>query len=748
MRPRLPVPGLALAATAGVVLADRLALPLPVLLGVSGASALVCAVRPRAVLCLLCACAAFAALHTLRWKQRAEREGACTPQLATRSGIVWSDPQQLAGNPLRQTGAFRLRTAAGALLLATWVGPLPVYGDRVTLSGQLRAIDERRNPGELDFATQLRRSGVFAQIEAASPQDCRIDGHDAGNPFVALSLRTSRWIAGQLRLDLDDSPEIATLITSMVLGLRGETPAEMKDMFRTTGTLHLFAVSGLNIAMLAIIAGCGLRPLGLGRRFVAAVTIPILVFYAFVTGLSASCVRAAIMGSLVLLGIILDRPTVIYNSLAAAAVLILAWDTNQLFVPGFQFSFVLVFAIVALADRISRRLEPLGHPDRFLPKPLWTFRQRALAAGAKLLAGAIGVTLASWFGSLTFMAGDFHIVSPAAILANLIAVPIAFCVLALGVATLLTAPIVKPVAILFNNANWLCAKALLWTVKTFALLPGGHVYVELPKAERPPACEITVLDVGAGAAIHLRSGRADWLIDGGTQFRADSITLPYLRSRGVNRLDALLLTHGDTLHIGAAAALAGDVRPRMILDSAVKDRSSTRRKLHADLAAQGRGFAFARRGDEFALGSGRLRVLFPPPGWQRDLADDKALVLLLECEGRRVLFTSDAGFSTEQWLLENEPALRADVLVKGQHHGGDSGAPDLLQRVQPGAIVASALDYGARPEQLDRWCADCKRRGIAVFRQDECGAVMVAIRDGAIEMRGFVNGQSFRSRAR
>jgi ComEC/Rec2-related protein len=752
MRSRLPFLGLALAAVAGVFVADRCALPLPALWGAFAATALLSLLVPRTWLCLLCAFTAFATVHTLAFKQspwrELERSLAAGPRLVSISGIVWSEPEPLPYFSPQQTGTFRLRTEDGGLVLVKWAGRLPSYGDRVTIEGQLQGLEAPRNPGQLDYAGLLQRRGIFAQIDAKFPPDCRITGHGAGNSLVALSLRTSHWIGEQLKLDLDDSPEIASLITSMVLGLRGETPAEVKDMFRTTGTLHLFAVSGLNIAMLAIIASYVLKPLGLGRRTVAAITIPILLFYALVTGLSASCVRAAIMGSLVLLGLLLERPAVVYNSLAAAAALILAWDTNQLFVPGFQFSFVLVFVIVFAANRISGWLEKFGQPDAFLPQPLWSWRQQMTAFGAKVAAGSIGVTLAAWVGSLVFMAGYFHIISPAGIVANLVAIPLAFGVLALGLATLVTAPLVKPVAIIFSNANWLCAKALLASVKMFSLLPGGHVYVELPKTLHSPGCEVEVLDMADGGAVHLRSGRANWLVDSGAGWRYENTTLPYLRSRGVNRLDAFLATHGDSNHIGAATTLFDDFTPRLVLESTVKDRSASRRKLHTELNERRRGLAFARRGDSFTLGQARIEVLFPPTGWQQNLADDKAIVLRVECEGRRILLMSDSGFAAENWLVHHEPDLRADVLVKGHHERDVSGTPDFIEHVKPGAVIVGTLNLARDPAEFAAWVHDIEARGIAVFRQDRCGAVTLAIRDGELDLRGFVNDQTFRSRAR
>jgi beta-lactamase superfamily II metal-dependent hydrolase len=391
-------------------------------------------------------------------------------------------------------------------------------------------------------------------------------------------------------------------------------------------------------------------------------------------------------------------------------------------------------------------IEPFGQPDPFLPRPLWTLQQRWTANGWRLVAGGFAVTIAAWLGSLLFTAGYFHLFSASAIVANLVAVPLAFSVLTLGLLTLLAVPVAKGLAVIFSNANWACAKALLFFVELFANVPGGHQYVEAPGLRRPSA-EITVLDVADGGSSHLRSRNEDWLIDGGSARRYERITLPYLHSRGVNQLDALLLTHGDAQHIGGAKEMLGDFEPRTILDSPLKDRSPTRRKFHAELSARGRGKAMIARDDQLPCGNATVRVLFPPVGLSRGNADDKALVLRIECEGTRVLLMSDSGFSTEMWLVENEPDLRADVVVKGHHSKDISGTPEFLSRVAPQAVIVSTLRYGELPEALDQWTHEVEERGIAVFRQDRCGAVKISIRDRGLEVGGFMNDQRFRSRA-
>ena len=763
LRPRQPLSGVALAAVLGTMFADWFALPVSFTLAAAALACCVALVRPRLWNCWLLAALAFAALHTLRHghsdARRLASEFTGGNRVARATGIVWSEPEKPAFWSRNVTAHFRLKLESieiagqvrhpAVIVNVSWAGARPAYGDRVELTASARNLEPERNPGQIDFTGYLQRQGIFSELSSRHAGDCRIASHGHGDRAQLFAIAAQHWIRERLDRDLADSPEISALIASMVLGLRGETPAEVKEMFQRTGTLHLFAVSGLNVAMLATIAWFILKPLGIGRKASVILIVPILCGYALVTGLSASCVRATIMGALVLIAIVFDRPGIAYNSLAAAALGILAWDTNQLFLPGFQFSFLLVFTIVWLARRIQRRCEPFGQPDVFLPRLLWNWRQKSIAWCWSLVAAAIGVTLSAWVGSLIFTAGYFHLFSPAGILANLLAVPLAFLVLGLGVATLLVAPVSAAGAVWFNNANWLCAKGLLWVVRVFALVPGGHVFVELPRPAPAPACEFTVFDLEEGGATHLRAGGRDWLLDCGHVADYPHIVLPYLRARGVNRLDGLLLTHGDARHIGAAPDVVNDFAPRIIADSPLKDRSAARRALHESIAAKPLGKRILRRGDVLILSpDAKMRVLFPPPGLVRSVADDKALVIRLECAGRRVLFMSDSGFATEHWLLQNEPDLHADLLVKGRHAKDFSGTLEFLARVRPAAVVCSAPDFGVLPQAHDDWARQLSEKGIAVFRQEQCGAAQVEIRDGQISIRGFANGQTFQSATR
>ncbi len=361
---------------------------------------------------------------------------------------------------------------------------------------------------------------------------------------------------------LEDSPDVAALINGMALGLRHETPDDIEEPFQQTGTLHLFAVAGLHVGIVAQLLWILALLLRLPRRVAAGLIIPCLFFYSAITGFHVSSVRAATMAAVLLGGIFFDRPALALNSLAGAALLILAVDPNQLFSSGFQLSFAVVGAILIsramdLTDSsAAERIRSISAAQSRESKP------PAFEHAYGWVAGGISVSTAAWIGSLVLIMWYFYLITPISLLANLAVVPVAFCVLAVALISLVVAPFSTSLSLVFNNANWSLAKIIFGFVQAFAVLPAGHLYVARPHWPSGAHAEITVLDIGAGAAVHLCAGGADWLFDTGSSRDYEKILRGALHSRGVNRLDGLVLSHGDSLHIGGASSVLRGVQSR------------------------------------------------------------------------------------------------------------------------------------------------------------------------------------------
>ena len=199
---------------------------------------------------------------------------------------MWSEPTIHTGSRGEARAVFWLKIESlrldGDVLpfagtcLVRWSGNAPAYGDVAAIEGSARALQEMTNPGQFDISDWLRRRGIRFEITARNASDCTVTAHGRGSAAMSFAIAAREWIRKKLELGLADEPDLTMLIESMVLGMRGDTPPEMKGLFQKTGTLHLFAVSGLNVAMLAGIAWYLLKPLRISRRVAVVIIIPLL----------------------------------------------------------------------------------------------------------------------------------------------------------------------------------------------------------------------------------------------------------------------------------------------------------------------------------------------------------------------------------------------------------------------------------------------------------------------------------------
>ena len=530
------------------------------------------------------------------------------------------------------------------------------------------------------------------------------------------------------------------MITAMVLGTRSETPDEIEDAFVGSGTMHVFAVSGLHVGLFAYLAWMFLKTLGLKRPYAIALIIPGIVFYAFVTGLRPSACRATIMAAIMLGAYLCDRVPSLPNSLGAAALVLLFSNTLQLLQPGFQLSFVVLGTIVALVPVIRAPLQKLVQPDPFLPKSLLTMPQRLASDAGRRLADAFSVSMAAWLGSAWLMLHHFDIATPIAIVANCCLVPCAFAVIFVSCVSLILGGLAGDwIGILCNNANWVISKFTIWLTAVFAAMPGGGVRTGEFSGE-PGTLHATVLDLnGGGGCSHVVvQGGQEWLIDVGHESDLPRVVLPYLEYRKVESVDAIVLSHGDSAHIGGARRLVERALPRSLIASRQAYRSPAYRALE-EPEPVGPPIETVSVGREFDLGHGAVvRILFPPGEPAIAIADDQAIVAQVEHCGWRILFVHDAGFSTEKWLMENCRYLDSDVIVKGRHRSDFSGLSEFLDAVSPAAIVSTNETFPPGETIPEGWRRMVDNRGIALFDQKKTGAVEIEITLGELVVSSFV----------
>lgn len=600
--------------------------------------------------------------------------------------------------------------------------PALTEGQRVAAELRLREPRGFRNPGVFDYAEHLAREGIGAlatgRAEALAPLD------DPGPPWP---VRVKRFARGAMHGVLP--PASAALLGGLLLGDRSELPREIDDGFRRAGVYHVLAVSGFNVALLASTVFACLTLAGAGRRAAAATALAAVVAFALVVGLEPSVLRAAIMGVLVLAAVILDREASLLNSLALAAVVILAARPGDLRDPGFQLSFAATLGLV---------LAPLPRG---------------------LLAGALGASAAAQLAVLPITLAHFNQLSIIGVVANLAVVPLAGIATVVGLAGLTLSALSGAAGAVLLDAVWPVLITMRAVVAAAAAVPGAVVHLPAPPApaiaayaaalgaaltarrlrtDRPAVARValaaalsllaaavalaawplvrpadgrlrvTVLDVGQGDAIVVETpdGRA-LVIDAGPggPRRLDAgerVVAPFLWNRGHLRLAAALATHPDLDHAGGMPAvrrLFGSPEP------CAGERPDGQRWYGGLLVSA---------------------VTSPAPlAGARVSRNDAGLVVRLELGLASILLASDITARAEQELLASGTPLAATVLKVAHHGARGSSTPEFLAAVRPAVAVVSV---GARnaygqpsPATLDRLAAVAA----VTYRTDRDGAVLL-----------------------
>src|SRR5947207_6797289 len=402
--PRQPFLGLAISAMVGILAADHWPNQSTVVAAILAAVAIVAWFSRRSLVVYALVAIGFFFLHSERTidspGMQLARALGNEPRPVTVCGAVITEPkisERGSASFLVQAESIEIdgeTSKCRAKLLVRWRHDIE-FGDEVKLFGTAQPVDGPRNPGEFDMRAYLAREDVYRSVILRYPENGIVLNHSGRNRILRAAQKSRAWMQATICRGLEYSPDVTGAINGMVLGLRHQTSEDIEEPFQQTGTLHLFAVAGLHVGIVARLLWILATVARLPRKWATTLIIPALLFYAAITGLHTSSVRAAVMSAVLLGGFIVERKAFEFNSLAAAATLILCWDTNELFSAGFQLSFCVVGAILLLHEPTFQFLQRRFATDPFLPRSLFTARRRALKKVATWIARAASVCFAA-----------------------------------------------------------------------------------------------------------------------------------------------------------------------------------------------------------------------------------------------------------------------------------------------------------------------------------------------------------------
>ena len=668
------------------------------------------------------------------------------------------------------------QAAAGKIMVATPGVPGKAFfaGQSVEIGGVIAPPPLPMEEGLFDYRDYLATRGMYYQLKAGSTNDWQV--RPPGLAAPPLTDRFLDWSRRVLAIGLPAEDEPLRLLWAMSLGWRTAFTGDISEPFLKAGTMHLFAIDGLRIALLSGMIVTVLRVLRLSRAWCGAVAIPLIWFYTAATGWEASAIRASVMMTIVLGGWALKRPGDTVNSLAAAAFLLLLWDPAQMFEASFQLSFLVVLVIALMLPPLNRLVDRCLQHDPFLPDELVPRWRRALNVPSRWFGRYCALSLAAWAGSIPLAAKYFHLFSPVSTPANIVAVPLGTLALMSNLAALACGTWLPWLTELFNHSAWFFMVAMTHVSEWSANLPGAFFYVAEPSwrdigiyyglligvasgwlfAPRRRVwstlglvvlaafygwrweriwndTQLTVLPLSGGHAVWVDAPgrRNDWLIDCGNENAVNFTLKDFLHAQGVNRIPRLMLTEGEVKTCGGAVTLGQLFGVGELWTSRAKFRSAVYRRTVAEFEQAPSRHKVLERGEAV----GAWRVLHPGATNNFPRADDNGLVLMGYFRGMRVLLLSDLGRSGQDELLSQTNDLRAEVVVAGLPDVGEPLCNALIDAVRPKVIVIADSEFPAARRAGRTLKERLAQTGVPVIYTRAAGAVTIVVNKAGWNIR-------------
>jgi competence protein ComEC len=762
--------------------------------------------RAAAVVLLLAVACVGGARHHQRWHvygaDELGRSATNVPRPVCLQAVALNSPRRIAAppeNPLRtrptgersrllvrvtQTRHGQVwRAASGTAELCVDGHLLGIRaGDQLRLFVVFQRPPRPLNPGEFDLAQHRRCDRQLVQLDARFP--------DSVTVLAPGTLWNWRRALAALRDPcyellsrcLEKRP--AGLASALLLGAREHMDSERTEPFVTTGTVHLLAISGMHVGILALGFWWTARLLALRRTVAIGIAIVLVILYALLTDARPPVVRATLLVVAFCLARLSARRTSGFNALAAAAVVLLAWNPATLFQAGAQLSFLAVATIYLLSPHLvtSATLDPL---ERLIEQSRpWYVRW------GKGFAGSLGklflISAAIWLVTLPLTVYSYHLFSPIALVLNPVAwIPVGVALFA-GFGVLLFGWLLPPVG---SVCGWICNQSielLEWMVEAADRVNAGHFWTPAPDVwwvvgfycgltiwaiwfrrrlparwcltamalwlalgalttvRRIPAwtgqsdslvCTFLAVGHGACTVVELPQGQT-LLYDAGSMSAPESTARTiagFLWSRRITHLDAVLLSHADADHYNALPELLERfsvgvvyVSPKMF-----ENKTLALTALYDAICARGIRIAQICSGDRLRVrDSSSWHVLHPPHGGVVGRDNANSLVLRGDYAGRTILLTGDLEPPGLDDVLAGQPIACGVALAP--HHGSPRSRPeDFVAWCRPAWMVIS----GAANEGAAAFRAASAIPGGRAVNTGRSGAVRTTIGADRFEVR-------------
>lgn len=626
-------------------------------------------------------------------------------------------------------------------------------GDTVTGTAQWQSAAHF----DSDDVTHFNARGVYALLYVR--EDVRLSAGD-GDALRWLPQRAGKAFREKVAAIWDDA-RVSGFLTAELTGDKSAMDDGDYLAMQETGLAHLFAVSGLHCAFLVTLLALLISR---RQRLLCAVTIPLLLFYMVMVGMSPSVVRACIMQIFLLIAPLFRRGSDPLTSLAAALLVILLCNPFAAASVSLQLSFSATLGMVLLSPRLYKLLTGW-----------YKGKCRPLRTALCFVAANLSATLSAVVFTAPLTAWYFRIFVLVAPLSSLLAVPAAGWSFMAAFVTVLLGFVWLPLASLLGWISWALVRYILWIANGMMSWRYHAVYFTNPyliywllflyaafigcaatpdgKRKYLLASALSVLtltaaiwvnrqdyqygvltaltlDVGQGESVILTSGGETALVDCGSSNSykdPGGLAADTLHSMGVRELSAVVVTHYHADHTNGLYEVLRRIPVQTIYLPDIEDEYGVRERLVSLAEEKGAQVTYVTKETADTLGDTVLTI-YPPVQSGGDL-NELGLTALASTGDFDLLITGDMSGSTEKKLVETYALPDIEVLVVSHHGSRYSSNIRFLKSVTPEAAVISVGDnnYGHPSEEtLQRLLAV----GADIWRTDQQGTIRITVNGG------------------
>jgi competence protein ComEC len=623
-----------------------------------------------------------------------------------------------------------------------------------SLKGTIEEPDQMMRFYGMDYKEYLRNKKIFWILEPY-----RLTLGDCKEPKeIGWAGKIRKWRHYSIRLiESRFSSTAAGQMNALLFGYREGISRDVLDAYQKLGLTHLLAVSGFNVGIVTYFFYVLFVRIGFVKEAAYGIIIAFLPVYILLTGGESSIVRAGIMGMLVLLVVWMGKridPAVL---LAAVCIVMLLYKPGYAFELGFQLSFLMTFVLISSVSLFQNQ----------------SFFQLLLITSFMCSLFSFPIIIYHFF-EFSFWSIPFNLLYIPLVSAVLF--PVSF----FAYVFILIFPSPVPMAEFFINglfhasvyilkkAQSLPGTLILGRPAAFVLLlyliallflfykwekrGGFHInhlipflsvitlQVLLPYLN--PAATISFINVGQGDSIliELPYRRGVYLVDTGgvMHFKreewetpesdydvTEEVVHPFLKGRGIRKLDALLLTHRDMDHAGGAVYLLNEVEVDNLYMPAVRDENNLEINIKEMAEQKDVHLQYAKKG--MTWGNREAQFLILHPEQKRKFSNNESIVLFARILGSTFLFTGDIEEEAEEVIMGNYQHLQSDVL-KVAHHGSQTSTTEsFLENTSPRYAVISVGKNNLYGHPDSNVIKRLKQRKIKIFRTDQNGDVIFRV---------------------